>query len=59
MVVEKVSVDRVKAKLALLSQKKKGHVPLQPAMRPKLEEFGEDDDDSYQVKIEPSKRQKK
>ena len=44
MIVEKVSVDRVKAKLALLSQKKKGHVPSQPAMRPKLEEFGEDED---------------
>ena len=43
MVVEKVSVDRVKAKLALLSQKKKGHVS-QATFRPKLEEFGEDED---------------
>ena len=65
MIVEKVSVDRVKAKLAMLSQKKKGgsgpSLPFSAApSRPKVEEFGsnEDEEDEYQLGIQPSKRQK-
>ena len=59
MVVEKVSVDRVKNKLALLAQKKKGTVALPQRVqeRPKLEEFGADEEE-YQVHIQPSKRPK-
>ena len=63
MIVEKVSVDRVKAKLAMLSQKKKGVVPsiLGSSIRPKIQQFAGDEDDEeedYQVNIQPSKRQK-
>ena len=63
MVVEKVSIDRVKNKLALLAQKKKGVGAIGgmglSQKRPKLEEFGAadaDEEDDYQVSIQPSKR---
>ena len=50
MVVEKVSVDRVKAKLALLSQKKgKAPTAVLPT-RPSLADFaGNDDDEDDQL----------
>ena len=46
MIVEKVSVDRVKNKLALLAQKKKGVRAAAlslPSKRPNLEDDEEDD----------------
>ena len=61
MVVQKVSVDKVKAKLALLAQKKKAGKEFAMPSRPKLEEFANsdsDDDSGYQVNIEPSKKPK-